>query len=84
VSRELPGVKVKPVIRYLDLVPVYNFLLENSISIPKTVTPGRVVEGGQTVEETSSKSAKTTVAQCSIVLLSNDILNSEAEVSKTS
>jgi hypothetical protein len=84
VSRELPGVKVKPVIRHLDLVSVYNFLLEDSISISKTVTPGRVVEGGQTVKETSSKSAKTTVAQCSIVLLSNDILNSEAELSKTS
>lgn len=51
VSRELPGVEVEPVIRDLDLVPIDNFLLEDAISITETITPGRVVERGETVEE---------------------------------
>ena len=83
-SRELPGIKVKPVVRHLDLIPIDNFLLENTISVSKTITPGGVVKRGQTVKETSSQSAKATVAQRSIVLLSNDILNSESELGKTS
>jgi len=84
VPGELPGVKVKPVVRHLNLIPIDNFLLENTISISKTITPGGVVERGQTVKETRSQSAKTTVTQRSIVLLSDDILNSESKLSKTS
>ena len=44
VPGELPGIKVKPVVRHLNLIPIDNFLLENTISISKTITPGGVVE----------------------------------------
>lgn len=84
VSWELPGVEVKPVIRHLDLVSIDNFLLENAISISETVTPSGVVEGRQTVEETGSESTKTAVTQRSIILLCDDVFDSEAELSKTS
>jgi hypothetical protein len=84
VSWELPGVEVEPVIRHLDLVSIDNFLLENAISISETVPPSGVVEGGQTVEETGSESTKTAVTQRSVILLCDDIFDSEAELSKTS
>lgn len=83
-ARELPRIKVKPVVRYFDLVAVDDLLLENSISVSEAVTPCGEVERGQTVEETSGESAETTVAESSIVLLANDILDSESKVSETS
>lgn len=83
-SGELPGVKVEPVVRHLNLISVDDFLLENSISISKTVTPGRVVERGKTVQEASGESAKATVAQRSVVLLGDDVLNSEAKLGEAS
>lgn len=83
-SGEFPRVEVKPVIRDLDLVSINDLLLENTISISKTVAPGGEVEGSQTVEETSRQSTQATVAQSSVMLLANDILNTEAKVGETS
>jgi hypothetical protein len=84
VSRELPGVKVQPVVGDLNLVAINDLLLENTISISKTVAPGGEVERCKTVEEASSQSAETTVAQSCVVLLADDILDSEAKIGKTS
>jgi hypothetical protein len=84
VAGELPGVEIKPVVRHFDLIPIDNLLLENTISVPQAITPGRVVEGGQAVQEASSQSTKTAVSEGSIVLLTNDVLNTESEFSKAS
>jgi len=40
---EFPRIEVKPVIWNLNLVPIHDFLLEDTISISQTVAPGRVV-----------------------------------------
>lgn len=84
VTRELPGVEVEPVVWHLDLVSVDDLLLEDTVAVPEAVTPGRVVEGSQTVEEAGSETAETTVSESSIVLLFDDILDSEAELGETS
>lgn len=81
---KLPGVKVQPVVRHLDLVPVDNLLLEDSVAVPQTVAPGGIVETRETVEEASRQTAETAVAQRSIVLLRDDILDAEAELGETS
>lgn len=78
VARELPGVEVEPVVWHLDLVAVDDLLLEDTVAVPEAVTPGRVVEGSQTVEEAGSETTETTVSESSIVLLLDDILDSEA------
>lgn len=83
-SGELPRVKVEPVVWNFDLVSINDFLLENSVSVSETVAPSGEVEGGQTVKETSGETSKTTVTQRSIVLLLNDVFNSESEIGKTS
>ena len=83
VTRELPGVEVEPVVWHLDLVAVDDFLLEDTVAVPEAVTPGRVVEGSQTVEEAGSETAETAVSESSIVFLVDDILDSEAEVGET-
>jgi hypothetical protein len=59
---ELPGVKIQPIVGYFDLVAVNDFLLEDSVSITKTIAPGGVVKRSQTVKETSSKSTQATIA----------------------
>ncbi|GJC79271.1 hypothetical protein ColLi_02109 [Colletotrichum liriopes] len=79
VARELPGVEVKPVVGNLDLVAVDDLLLEDTVPVSQSVAPGGEVEGSQTVKETSSQPAKTTVSECSIVLLLNNVLNAETE-----
>ena len=84
VAGKLPGVEVEPVVWHLDLVAVDDLLLEDTVAVPEAVTPGRVVEGSQTVEEAGSETAETTVSESSIVLLLDDILDSEAEVGETS
>jgi hypothetical protein len=82
-SREFPRIEVKPVIRNLDLISVHNLLLEDSISISQSVSPGRVVQRGKRVQETSSKTTEATVSKRSIVFLINDILNTETKVRET-
>lgn len=83
VTGELPGVKVQPVVRHFDLVTVNDFLFEDSVSVTKTVTPGGVVETSQAVEEASSKSTQAAIAQTCIVLLGDDVLDSETKLRET-
>ena len=83
VSRELPGIKVKPVIRDFDLVTIDNLLLEDTISVSKTITPCRVVERGKTIEEAGGQPSKATIAKSGIMLLGDDILDPESEFGKT-
>lgn len=80
VSWKLPGIKVEPVVWNLHLIAIYDLLLEDAISISEPVTPGRVVEGSETVEEARCETAETAVTESSIVLLRNDILHAEAEI----
>lgn len=70
-------------VRNLYLVAIYDFLLEDTISVSKAVSPSRVIERGHTVEETSRKSSKTAITESSIMLLINDILNSESKIGET-
>ena len=79
---ELPRVKVKPVIGDLHLVPIDNLLLENSILVPQTVSPGREVQRCQAVEETGGKSAEAAIAESGVVLLLNNILDAESKIRK--
>jgi hypothetical protein len=76
-SRKLPWIEVKPVIWDLDLISINNLLLENAVSVTETITPGGIVEGRQAVEKACCKTAQATVAQCSIMFLLNDVLDSE-------
>lgn len=84
VSRELPRVKVEPIIRNLNLIPVDDFLLEYSISVPQTIAPGGEAQGRQAVEEASRETTKTAVSESRIMLLLNDILDPEPKVRKSS
>lgn len=68
-SRKLPGVEIQPVIGDLDLISIHNFLLEDSVSIAKPISPRRIIQSSHTVKETCRKSAKTTVSKSSVVLL---------------
>lgn len=62
VSRELPGVKVEPIIGNLDLIPVDDFLLEDAVSVPQTIAPGGVAQGRQAVEEASRETAEAAIS----------------------
>lgn len=72
----------QPIIRNFDLVSVNNLLLENTIAVSQSVPPGGIVETGKTVEETSRQSAQAAVAQGGVVLLADDVLDAEAEISE--
>lgn len=80
---KLPGVKVQPVVGHFHLVAVNDLLLENTIAVAETVAPGRVIEGGQTVEEASGEAAEATVAQSGIVFLLDNVLDPEAKIGET-
>lgn len=80
VSWEFPWVEVKPVVRDFDLIAVLNLLLEDTISISKTVAPSWIIQRSHAVEETCCKSAQTAIAQCGVVLLIDDILDAEAKI----
>jgi len=84
VSGEFPWVKVKPVVRNLDLITIDNLLLEDAIAITQAVTPGRIIQARKTVQEASSKSTQASVAQRGVVLLLDDILDPEPKVRQTS
>ena len=84
VPREFPRVEIQPIIWYLHLKPVDDLLLKDTISITQAISPGRVIQRGHTVEKTRSQSAETAIAESSVMLLRDDILNSKAEIFKTS
>lgn len=79
-SGKLPRVDVKPVIRLLHLVAIHDVLLEDTIAVAQAVAPRREVETRQTVQEASRQPAQASISQGSIVLLVNDVLNTEAQV----
>lgn len=81
---DLPWVEVEPVVGNLNLITVDNLLLEDTVAVPQTVAPGWVVEGCKTVQEASSETTQATVAQSSIMLLLNNVLNAETKLGKTS
>lgn len=83
-TRELPGVKVQPVVRNLNLVSVNDLLLEDTISVAETVAPSRVVEGGQTIQEAGGQTTETAITKSSIVLLLDYVFDSEAKVLQAS
>ncbi len=83
-TRELPRVEVQPVVRHLNLVAVDDLLLEDAIAVAEAVTPSWVVERGKTVEEASSQATQATVTQSSVMLLLDDVLDTETELIQTS
>ena len=62
VTGELPGVEVKPVIGHLDLVPINDLLLEDTVTVSQTIAPGGEVERGKTVKEAGGKTTETAIA----------------------
>lgn len=84
VTRELPGIKVQPVVGNFNLVSIDNFLLEDAVAVAKAVAPGGVVERSQAVEEASGETAEATISKGRIVFLGNDVFNSESKIGKAS
>ena len=84
VPREFPRVKVQPIIGYFNLVAVDDFLLEDTVSVTQAISPSRVVQCSHAIKETSSQAAETAIAESRVVLLGYDILDSEAQILKTS
>lgn len=83
-SGELPGVEVKPVIRHFNLIAIDDLLLEDSVSVTQTVTPGGEIKRSQAIQEAGSQTTQTTVSESGIVLLADDILNAESEIGESS
>ena len=84
VPGEFPRVEVQPIVRYLDLISVDDFLFKDTIPITQTVSPGGIIQRSHTVKETRSQPAESAVAESSVMFLRYDILDSEAEVFKPS
>lgn len=82
-SWKLPGIKVQPIIGNFDLITIDNLLLEDTISVSQTITPSWHVQRSHGIKKASGKTAQATVSESSIVLLGNDVFNSEAKISKT-
>jgi len=80
---EFPWVKVQPVVWDLHLVSIDDLLLEDTISVSKSVSPGWVVQCCETVEEACSKPSKTAIAEGSIMFLRDDVLNPEPKLGKS-
>jgi hypothetical protein len=83
VSWKLPRIKVEPVIWNLNLVSIDNLLLEDSISVSQSITPGWKVQGSHRVQEAGSETTETTISECSIMFLINDVLDTEAKICQT-
>ena len=81
-SRKFPRVEVKPVIRDFDLVSIFNLLLKDTVSVSQAVAPCCIVERGHRVEEASCESAETTIAESRIVLLLDNVFNSETQLTE--
>lgn len=80
---EFPRIKVEPVIWNLHLVSIDDLLLEDAVSVSKSVSPGGVIQCCQTVEEACSKPSKTAIAESSIMFLRDDVLNPETELGES-
>ena len=78
VPGKFPRVEVQPIVWYLYLISVDNFLLKDTISITQAISPGRIIQCSHTVKKTCSQPAETAVAESSVMLLGYDILNPEA------
>lgn len=65
------------------MVTVNDFLLEDSVSVAETVAPSRIVEGSQAVEEACGESSQATIAKTCIMLLADDVFDSEAKLRET-
>ena len=78
VPRKLPRVEVQPIIWYLDLISVDDFLLEDTISVTQAIPPSRIIQRSHAVKKTRSQPAEAAVAESSVMLLGYDILDSEA------
>ena len=68
-SRKFPGIEVEPIIRDFNLKTVNELLLEYSVPITESITPGRHIHGGHAVQKAGRKAPKPSVAKGSIVLL---------------
>lgn len=84
VPRKFPRVKVQPIVWYLYLISVDDFLLEDAISITQTIAPGGIVQRSHTVKKTRSQPAESAVTESSVMFLRYNILDSESEVFKPS
>jgi hypothetical protein len=84
VSRKLPRVEVQPVVWDLDLVAIDDFLLEDTVSVTEAIAPGRIIERGQAVEEASGQATQASISESGIMLLTDDILDSEAQFGEAS
>jgi hypothetical protein len=82
-QHDIPWVEVEPVVRNLHLVPINDFLTEDTIAVAKSVAPSWVVQCGKRVEEASSKTTETSVSQGCVAFLFDDVLHVEAELGKT-
>ena len=80
-SLDLPGVSVlEPVVGHFNLFAVLDHLLEDTVIVADTVSPGGDLKRGQTVEETSGETAETTVAEAGVALLIVEVLKLVADV----
>ncbi len=79
---KFPRIKVEPVIWNLHLVSIDDLLLEDAVSVSKSVSPGWVIQSCETIKEACSKPSKTAIAKSSIMFLRNDILDPETKLGK--
>lgn len=84
VPREFPRVEVQPIIWYLYLISVDDFLLKDAVSITQTISPGGIIQRSHTVKKTRSQPAESAVTESSVMFLGYNILDSESEVFKPS
>ena len=65
------------------MVSIHNLLTENTITVPESVAPRWVVQCGERIEEASGKATETTVTQCSVTFLLDDVFHAESEIGQT-
>lgn len=80
VSWELPGVVIKPVVWNFDLVSIDDLLLEDTIAVPQTISPGRIIQRRHAVQETGCETSQASVTQSRIVFLADNVFDLEAEI----
>lgn len=84
VPGKFPWVEVQPIVWYLYLVSVDDFLLEDAISITQTISPGGIIQRSHAVKKTRSQPAESAVAESGVMFLGYDILDSESKIFKPS
>ena len=62
-----------PVVSYFKLCTISELLLEQAVLIAYAIAVKRYIMGCSGIEETSCQSAKTTVAECSVIYFFKDI-----------